>query len=141
MALEKDASSTAVVPSWGYHGKLERISGEGLQAKLAGSYAGFGVAGQAPLENIPRRDSERGKGGTTRGFGSVRESVAMFGFGPGVSGMNSSGFKPTIPVLNGKQESLSRWKQESEICSRQYGFDAVFTRADECQDVNVGDPN
>ena len=31
-------------------------------------------------------------------------------------------------------------KQES-VYSRRYGFDAAFTRADECQDVNVGDPN
>ena len=53
--------------------------------------------------------------------------------------MNSIGFKPTIPVFNGKQESFSMWKQESVTYSRRYGFDAVFTRADECQDVNVGD--
>ena len=65
----------------------------------------------------------------------------MFDFGQGVSGMNSSGFKPTIPVFNGKQESFSRWKQESVIYSRLYGFDVVFTRADECQDVNVEDPD
>ena len=63
----------------------------------------------------------------------------MFGFGQGVSGMNSSGFKSTIPAFNGKQESFSRWKQESVIYSRRYGFDAVFTRADEYQDVNIGD--
>ena len=42
----------------------------------------------------------------------------MFGFDPGVSDMNSSGFKSTIPVFNGKQESFSRWKQESVIYSR-----------------------
>ena len=65
----------------------------------------------------------------------------MFGFDPGVSGMNNSGFKPTIPVFNAKQEPFSRWKQESVIYSRQYGFDVMFTRADECQDVNVGDPD
>ena len=58
----------------------------------------------------------------------------MFGFGQG-------GFKPTIPVFNRKQESFSRWKQEAIIYSRQYGFDAVFTRAVECQDVNVEDPD
>ena len=28
----------------------------------------------------------------------------MFGFDRGVSGVNSSGFKPMIPVFNGKQE-------------------------------------
>ena len=65
----------------------------------------------------------------------------MFGFGQCVSGMDSSCFKPTIPVYNGKQESFSRWKQESVVYSRRYGFDAVFTRADEGQDVNVGDPD
>ena len=65
----------------------------------------------------------------------------MFGFGQGVSGRNSSRFKPTIPVFNGKQESFSRWKQETVIYSRRYGFDAVLTRADECQDMNVGGPD
>ena len=50
-------------------------------------------------------------------------------------------FKATIPVSNGKQEPFSRWKQESVIYSRRYGFDAVFTRANESQDVNVGDPD
>ena len=63
----------------------------------------------------------------------------MFGFGTSVSGMNSSGFKPIISVFNGKQESFSRRKQESVIYSRRYSFDVVFTRADEFQDVNVGD--
>ena len=58
----------------------------------------------------------------------------MFGLGQG-------SFKPTISVFNGKQESFFRWKQESVIYSRRYGFDAVFTRVDECQDVNVGDPD
>ena len=99
------------------------------------------VAGQAPVEDVPRRDGQRGEGGTIRGFSPAREPAAMFDFGHGVSGMNSSSFKPTIPVFNGKQESFSRWKQESVIYSRLYGFDAVFTRADECQDVNVGDPD
>ena len=56
----------------------------------------------------------------------------MFGFGQG-------GFKPTTPVFNGKQESFSRWKQKVVIYSRRYGFDAVFTKVNECQDVNVGD--
>ena len=53
-------------------------------------------------------------------------------------------FKPTTLVFNGKfngkQESFSRWKQEAVIYSKRYGFDVVFTRANECQDVNVGDP-
>ena len=49
--------------------------------------------------------------------------------------------KPTIPVFTGKQESFSRWKQEAVIYSRRYGFDAVFTKANECQDVRVGDPD
>ena len=44
-------------------------------------------------------------------------------------------------VFTGKQESFSRWKQDDVIYSRRYGFDAVFTRANECQDVNVGDPD
>ena len=56
----------------------------------------------------------------------------MFGFG-------QEGFKPTIPVFRRKQESFSRWKQEAVIYSRRYGFDTVITRANECQDVNVGD--
>ena len=120
--------------------KLERLSGEGRQASLAGSYPGFRVAGQAPVEDVPRRDDQRGEGGTIRGFGPAQESAAMFGVGYGVSGMDSSGFEPTIPVFNGEQDSFSRWKQESFIYSRRYGFDAVFTRADECQDLNVGDP-
>ena len=49
----------------------------------------------------------------------------MFSFGTGVSGMNSSGFNPTIPVSNGKQESFSSWKQASITYPRRYGFDAV----------------
>ena len=44
-------------------------------------------------------------------------------------------------MFNGKQESFCRWKQEAVIYSRRYGFDAVFTRANECQDVNVRDPD
>ena len=44
-------------------------------------------------------------------------------------------------MFNGKQESFSRWKQEAVIYSRRYVFDAVFTRANVCQDVNVGDPD
>ena len=55
--------------------------------------------------------------------------------------MNSSGFKSTIYVFNSKQESFSRWKQESVVYYRWYGFDAVFARADACQDVNVEDPD
>ena len=58
----------------------------------------------------------------------------MFGCGQG-------GFKPSIPVFNGKQESFSRWKQESVIYSRRYGFDAVFIRADESQGINIEDPD
>ena len=49
--------------------------------------------------------------------------------------------KPTISASNGKQKLFSRWKQESVIYSRRSGFDAVFTRPDECQDVNVRDPD
>ena len=55
--------------------------------------------------------------------------------------MDSSGFRQMIPVFNCKQESFYRWKQESVIYSRPYGFDAVFTKADDRQDVNVGDPD
>ena len=120
---------------------LESLSGEGWQASLAGSYPGFRVAGQVPVEDVPRRDDQRGESSTIRGFGPAHESAAMFGVGYGVSGTDSSGFKPTIPVFNGKQDSFSRWKQESFIYSRRYGFDAVFTRADESQDLNVGDPD
>ena len=91
--------------------KLESLSGEGRQASLAGNDTGFRVAGQAPVEDVPRRNGQRRAGGTIRGFGPTRESAAMFGFSQGVSGMNSSRFKPTAPVFNGKQESFSRWKQ------------------------------
>ena len=121
--------------------KLESLSGEGRQASLAGNDTGFRVAGQAPVEDVPRRNGQKRAGGTIMGFGPTRESAAMFGFSQGVSGMNSSGFKPTVPVFNGKQESFSRWKQESVIYTRPYDFDAVFKRANECQDVNVGDPD
>ena len=71
--------------------RLENLSGEGRQAGLAGSYPGFRVAGQAPVENLPRRDGQRGEIGTIRGFDPERDFVAMFGFGKG-------DFKPTIPV-------------------------------------------
>ena len=114
--------------------KPESLSGEGRQASLAGSYPGFRVAGQAPVEDVPRRDGQREGRGTIRGFGAARESTTMFGFDQG-------GFMPTIPVFNGKQESFSRWKQEAVIYSRRFCFDAVFTRANECQEVNVGDPD
>ena len=114
--------------------KQESLSGDGRQASLAESFPSFRVAGQAPVEDVLRRDGQREESGTIRGFGPARESAAIFGFGQG-------GFKPTIPVFNGKQESFSRWKQEAIIYSRQYGFDAVFTRANECQDVKVGHPD
>ena len=114
--------------------KLERFSGEGRQASLAGSYPGFRVTGQAPVEDVPRQDCQREESGTIKGFDPARESAAMFGSGQG-------DFKPTSFVFNGKQESFSRWKQEAVIYSRRYGFDAVFTRANGCQDVNVGDPD
>ena len=94
--------------------KLESLFGEVRQASLAGSYPDFRVAGQPPVEDVPRRDGQRGEGGTIRGFGPARESAAMFGFNVGVSFMSSSGFKPPIPVFNGKQESFSRW--EAGIC-------------------------
>ena len=84
--------------------RQESLSGEVRQASLAGIYLGFRVAGQALVQDVPRRDGQRGEGGTTRGSGPARESAAMLGFGPGVSGMNSNGFKPTIPVFNVKQE-------------------------------------
>ena len=114
--------------------KRESLSGEGRQASLAGSYSGFRVARQAPVEDVPRRDGQREERGTIRGFGPERESAAMFGFDQG-------GFKPAIPVFNGKQESFSRWKQEAVVYSRQYDFGAVYTRANECQDVNVENPD
>ena len=114
--------------------KRESLSGEGRQPSLARSYPGFRVAAQAPVEDVPRRDDQREESGTVRGFGPARESATMFGFDQG-------GFKSTIPVFTGKQESFSRWKQEAVTYSRRYGFDAVFTRANECHDVNVGDPD
>ena len=114
--------------------KQESLSGVGRQASPAGSYPGFRVAGQAPVEDVPRRDSQRDESGIIRGFSPARESTAIFEFGQG-------GFKPTIPVFIGKQESLSRWKQEAVIYSRRYGFDAVFTGTNDCQDINVGDPD
>ena len=88
--------------------KLESLSGEGRQASLAGSYLDSRVAGQAPVEDVPRRDDQRGEGGTIRGFGPAREPAAMFGVGHSVSGMDTIGFKPTIPVFNDKQDSFSR---------------------------------
>ena len=118
--------------------KLESLSREGRQASLAGSYPGFRTTGQAPVEDVPCRDGQKGEGGTIRAFGPAHESAAMFGFGQGVRGMNRSGFKPTIPVINCKQEAFSRWKQESVIYSRRYCFETVFARTDECQDVNAG---
>ena len=114
--------------------KQESLSGEGRQASLAGSYPGFRVAALAPVEHVLRRDGQREEIGTVRGFSPARESAAMFGFGQG-------SFKPTLPVFNGKQESFSRWKQDAVIYSRRYGFDAVFRRANGCQDVNIGDPD
>ena len=114
--------------------KLERLAGEGRQPSLARSYPGFRVAGQAPVEDVPRRDRQREENSTIRGFGPARESAAMFGFG-------REGFKPTVHVFNGKQESFSRWKQEAVIYSRRHDFNTVFTRANKCQDVNVVDPD
>ena len=63
--------------------KQESLSGERRQASLAGSYLGFRVAGQPPVEDVPRRDGRREESGTVRGFGPARESAAMFGFGQG----------------------------------------------------------
>ena len=114
--------------------KQESLSGEGRQPSLAGSYPGFRVAALAPVEDVLRRDGQREESGIVRGFGPARESATIFAFGQGF-------FLPTTPVFTGKQESFSRWKQEAVIYSRRYGFDAVFTRANECQDVNVGDPD
>ena len=39
--------------------KQESLSGEGRQASLARSYPGVRVAGQAPVEDVPRRDGQR----------------------------------------------------------------------------------
>ena len=50
------------------------------KASLVGSYPGFRVARQAPVEDVPRRDGERGEGGTIRRFGPSGESAAMYGF-------------------------------------------------------------
>ena len=100
-----------VVDSSGTHvgetgAKLKSLSGENRQARLTGSYPGFRVAGQAPVENVSRRDGQRREGGTIRDFGPAREPTAMFGFGQGVSGMNISGFKPTIPLFNVNKSHL-----------------------------------
>ena len=102
--------------------KQESLSGEGRQPSLARRYPGFRIAALAPVDDVLRRDGQRKESGTVRGFGPARESATMFGFGQG-------GFKPTIPLFTGKQESFSRWKQEPAIYSRRFGFDAVFTRA------------
>ena len=114
--------------------KQKSLSGEGRQPSLARSYPGFRVAALAPVENVLRRDGQGEENGTVRGFGPAREFATMFGFGRG-------GFKPTVPVFTGKQESFYRRKQEAVIYSRRYGSDAVFSRANECQDVNAGDPD
>ena len=90
--------------------KMESLFGEGRQPSQGGSYPGFRVAGQAPVVDVPRWNGQSGEGETIRGFNPSRESTAMFGFGQGVSSMNSSGFKPAVPVFDGKQESFSRRK-------------------------------
>ena len=79
--------------------KQESLSGEARQASLAGRYPGFRVAGQAPVEDVLRRNGQRGESGAIRGFGPARESAAMFGLGQG-------GFKPTFAVFNGKRRFL-----------------------------------
>ena len=61
--------------------KQEILSGKGRQASLAGSYPGFRVAGQATVEDVPRRDDQKEESDTVRGFGPARESATMFGFG------------------------------------------------------------
>ena len=63
--------------------KQESLSGEGRQPSLAGSYPGFRVAAQAPVEDVLRRDGQREESGTVRSFGPARESATMFGFGQG----------------------------------------------------------
>ena len=63
--------------------KQESLYGEGRQPSLAESYPGFWVACQAPVEDVPCRDDQRGKRCTVMGFGPARESAAMFGFGQG----------------------------------------------------------
>ena len=87
--------------------RLESLSGEARAASLVRSHPGFWVAGQAPVEDVPRLDGQRGECGTIRGLDPVRESAVMFRSGPDLSGMKSSGFKPTIPAFNGKQKSFS----------------------------------
>ena len=52
--------------------KPESLSGEGRQASLAGSYPGVRVAGQAPVEDVPRRVGQREGRSTIRGFGAAR---------------------------------------------------------------------
>ena len=54
--------------------KQESLSGEGRQPSLAGSYPGFRVAAQAPVEDVLRRDGQREESGTVRGFGPARVS-------------------------------------------------------------------
>ena len=70
--------------------RLESLFVEGRQINLAGSHPCFRVASQAPIKNVPRWDGQRGEDGIIRGFGPASKSAAIFGFDPGVSGMNSN---------------------------------------------------
>ena len=99
-----------------------------------GSYQGFRVAGQAPVEDVPPRDGQRRESGAIRGFGPTRSPPQCLVLARGV-------LSRQFLCLIVNKSRFFRWKQESVIYSRRYGFDAVFTRVDECQDVNVGVPD
>ena len=93
--------------------RLESLSGEARQVSLAGSYPGFRVPGQASVEGIPRWDGQREESETIRDFDPTREFTAMFGFGPGVSGMNISALsqRPLCSTVN-KSRFLGRSRNQ-----------------------------
>ena len=64
--------------------KLERLSGEGRQASLAGSYPGFRLTGQAPIEDVLRRDGQREESGTVGGFDPLVSPPQCLGLAKGV---------------------------------------------------------
>ena len=78
------------LPRGGDRGKTGELARWRTASKPGGKLPGFWVAGQAPVQDVPRRDDQKGEGGIITSFGPACESAAMFGFGLGVSGMNSS---------------------------------------------------
>ena len=89
-----------------------------------------------PVEDVPCRDGQWGEGGTVRGLGPARESTDISGY-RGVDDFMGGGFKQSVPTFDGRL--FPRYKQESILFERHYGFESVFTEAGAPRDVNVGD--